>query len=154
MQGISREAVKAVEVADEVYTKFQAGVFEEAEEKLQPMYDFMAKDIVRQRKRLGGNMAIAEGVFSQSQRNFLRKAIGPDLVFIVLNLTKDCQTKRVNNRHGDSLGEEFIKLLINYAEQYEPAAMNEKNAYNISVTEGMSPKDVMEKVIEIVEKLQ
>ena len=140
--------------AEEIFEQLQAGIFDDFEEALYPMYDFMSKDIVRQRKRLGGNMAIAQAVFSRSQRDFLRKAVGADLVFIVLNLTKDCQIKRVKNRHVDSLGEEFINILVKYAEQCQPAAIDEENAYNVNITEEMTPKDVMEKIIEIVQKLQ
>ena len=70
------------------------GDFDNVEEKFMPMLDAAAKDIAKQRKRLGGDWAIALACFSRSQREMLRKALGPDLVFIVLNMTNECQRKR------------------------------------------------------------
>ena len=89
--------------------KLKQGVMDKdkMEEAYGPMYKCMADDISKQQKRLGGNWAIAQAVFSRNQRDFLRKAIGPDLVFIVLSLSKECQKKRVMARHGESIPEEF-----------------------------------------------
>ena len=30
--------------------------------------------------------------------------MGPELIFVVLNMTKDCQLERLQGRHGDSAG--------------------------------------------------
>ena len=75
------------------------GNFENMEEIMVPYLDAAAKDIVKQRKRLGGDWSIAFAVFSRSQRKLLRKLLGKDLVFIVLNMTKECQKKRLESRH-------------------------------------------------------
>ena len=105
LKGISEETIKARNTFTEFSTKIRAtGKFDGLEEGVQPILQEMSKDISKQRKRLGGNWAIAQAVFSRSQRDFLKKAIGPDLVFIVLNLTNDCQEKRLQERHGDGIG--------------------------------------------------
>ena len=96
-----------------------AGKFDSVEEALNPMYEHMANHVAMQRKRFGGSMAIAQAVFSRAQRDKLRKIIGPDLVFVVLNMTKECQSKRVKSRHGDSLPDSFLELLYKYAELCE-----------------------------------
>ena len=70
------------------------GNFDGIEEKFTPMIDASSKDIAKQRKRLGGDWAIAFACFSRSQRDMVRKALGPDLVFMVMNMTKECQRKR------------------------------------------------------------
>ena len=90
-----------MDITTEVFKQVQEKMEfnEEMIEKLQPMYDCMAKDIIAQRKRLGGNMAIAQAVNSAKQREFLRKMVGPDLVFIVLSMSKECQKGRVMARH-------------------------------------------------------
>ena len=54
-----------------------------------------------QKRRLGGNMAIANTINKCASRTQLRKLIGPDLVFIVLNLTEECLRKRILQRHGE-----------------------------------------------------
>ena len=126
---------------------------EEVEEAYGPMYECMANDISKQRKRLGGNWAIAQAVFSRSQRDFLRKAIGPDLLFIVLNLSEECQLNRVKKRHGDSVGDGMIDMLANYSKLCEPAGADEENACNITITEEMTPNDVVQEIISIVKKV-
>ena len=79
------------------------GNFENMEEIMVPYLDAAAKDIIKQRKRLGGDWSIAFAVFSRGQRKLLRKLLGKDLVFIVLNMTKECQKKRLESRHACQL---------------------------------------------------
>ena len=70
----------------------------------------MANDILKQRKRIGGDWSIAFAVFSRKQRNIIRKVLGPDVIFMVLNLTKDCIKKRLTARHGEG---DFADMLNN-----------------------------------------
>ena len=136
-----------------MFKEMMAGKFDNLEVALQPMYENMAKSVKKQKERLGGNMAIAQAVFTRSQRDSLRKLVGPDLVFIVLNMSKECQIKRVKGRHGDTLGDQFMNILIKYAELCEPAEYDEENAYNVMITDDMNRDDVLQKIIEIVQKL-
>ena len=124
------------------------------EENLNPLYDQMSKHVMIQRKRIGGDMAIAQAVFSRRQRDKIREIIGPDLIFIVLNMAKECQKKRIQGRHGDSgMLEEFMRVLVKYAEMCEPAGDDEENAFNVTISEDMSKDDVVKKVLEIVNSL-
>ena len=96
-----------------VFQELINGKLDGIENDLEPMYEEMSKHIALQRKRLGGNMAVAQAVFSRGQRERIRKMIGPDLVFIVMNLTKECQLKRIESRHGDQSewASEFMPFL-------------------------------------------
>ena len=129
---------------------------EEMNEKMSPMFHEMAVDICKQRKRLGGDWAIAQAVFSQAQRDQIRKIIGPDLIFMVLNLTKECQGKRLENRHAgdDEAGAMFADSLKRFYDLYEPAGENEENALNIDITEDMSIEDVVEVVLKTAESIK
>ena len=75
---------------------------EEMNEVFQLLLDEVAKDIFKQNKRFGGNMAVAHAVFSRTQRKALRKILGSECVFIVLNMSRDCQKKRVLARYGNT----------------------------------------------------
>ena len=128
-----------------------AGTFNESmEEKLQPLYNGMAKNIANHRQRLGCNMAVAQAIYSRKQRETLFKIVGPDLIFVVLNLTKNCIKKRLEERHGDTLNDTLMGMLMKVADMCEPAGSDEKNAYNVYITEDMTPDDVIEKIQEIV----
>ena len=124
---------------------------ERIEDGCKPFYEEMAKDLIKQRKRIGGDWAIAQAVFSRNQREFIREKVGSGLVFIVLNLTKECQLHRVKARHGDSMGDVFLNLMVKYAALCEPAGEDEENAYNITITEDMTRDDVIKKIVEIAQ---
>ena len=96
-KGIFVETIKAAETGLEAYQSIMkgSGDSDKLKEKCLPMLHEMALDIERQHKRLGGNFAIAQAVFNRSQRDQIKKDLGPDLNFVVLNLTRECQLKRV-----------------------------------------------------------
>ena len=124
------------------------GNLEEIEEKFEPILHLGANDISKQQKRIGGNWLVDFAVFSRKQRDALRKILGTDLIFIVLNLTKEYQEKRIIGRHGKA-----IDTLTKMHALYEPAGDDEENTYNVKVTEDMSPEDVVQKILEIENKL-
>ena len=144
------EAIEAAEVAQNCFRDMMQGKFDGIEAKLDPLYNHMSSHVKMQKDRIGGNMAIAQAVFSRSQRIKIRKILGPDLIFIVLNMTKECTKKRIEARHGTSIPEDFVNLLVKYAEFCEPAGEDEENTYNLTISENMSKDDVVEKVLKIV----
>ena len=76
--------------------------------------------------------------------------VGPDLLFIVLSTSKECQKKRVMARQGEKFPEKFMHLLIKTAELYEPAGAEEENAFNVVITETDSREDVLEKIVQLL----
>ena len=60
-------------------------------------------------------------------------------IFIVLNMTKECQTQRMSERHGDDVGEGWW---LDYS-KFQPAGVDEEKAYNITIEEGDSKQDVL-----------
>jgi len=152
LKGVTKETMDAMGVATETFDKIHETmeVTEEMIDSMEPMFRCMAKDIVAQRKRLGGNMAIAQAVINKKQRDNLRSWIGPDLVFIVLSLSKECQKKRVMARHGESIPEEFMTILTKFAELYEPAEAGEENAFNVIIDENDTRETVLEKILELI----
>ena len=61
--------------------------------KLLPSLLVMTREIQKHRKRLGGDWAVAQAVITRFQREAIRKKMGKDLIFIVLNMNKgntDC----------------------------------------------------------------
>ena len=147
--------VAAVEEANPLIEELTSGnVNDEVMQLLQPMYDHMAADISKQNKRLGGKMAVAQAIYSRKQREAMGKIIGPECVFVVLNMSRECQKKRIIARHGEDMHENALAFLIKMAEMYEPAGEDEENAYNIEITEDMNREDVIKKILEIVDNLE
>ena len=116
---------------------------------LHPLYKEMADDILRQKKRLGGDFAIAHAVATRTSRDFIRNHMGNDVIFIVLNLTEQCQKARLRGRHGDQLLEEST-LMTDMFKFYEAAGEDEPNAYNVTIEDGESPDDVLQNVLDLI----
>ena len=95
MQGLKEEVVKAIQIGNDCLKQVTCGNFSKEDvKKYNTFLDATATDIAKQRTRLGGDWAIAFACFSRTQREMIRKIIGPDLVFIVLNISNECQKKR------------------------------------------------------------
>ena len=94
---------------------------------------------------------MAFAVFSRKHRDAIRKILGSDVIFIVLNLSEDCTKKRLSSRHGESdAADKFTKMCLALHKVYEKAGEDEENAYNIMIEEDMNPNDVVEKVIDMI----
>ena len=127
---------------------------EEVNKVMEIVSEDMANDILKQRQRIGGDWSIAFAVFSRKQRHIIRKILGPDVIFIVLNLTVDCTKKRLTSRHGDSdIADEFTTRLLEFCKFYEKAGEDEANAFNIIIEENMNTDNVVEKVMDIIKSL-
>ena len=148
--------METIDSTSEIWNDMMAGKFDKEliEHGCKPFYDEMAKDLIKQRKRIGGDWAIAQAVFSRNQREFIREKVGSSLVFIVLNLTKECQLHRIKSRHGDSLGDAFFNTMAKYAELCEPAGEDEPNTFNINITGNMSKEDVVKEILKIANKMK
>ena len=68
--------------------------------KMKPFMQELAKDIVKYKKRLGGNFVVAQAVFNRYLRDAMKEVLGPDCIFVVLRLNKDTNAKRVEERHA------------------------------------------------------
>ena len=73
-------------------------------------YKAMCDDIQNERKRIGGNWAIAHAdLCLKGVRQFVRECLGPDLLIITLNLTVSDLRKRIEHRHDN---EEVVDWLM------------------------------------------
>ena len=114
----------------------------------------MAEMASSERKRLGGDFAIAQAVPTRELRDHIKKVADPDLVFILLILPKQTVVDRLKKRHGDSpMADAITEMCVKLNEYYEPKGENEENTYDVVVSSDMSPDDVAAKIMEILEKL-
>lgn len=150
LKGLPKETAEALLYSVAGMTKmFETGDFEGFGEVTKPLYKFMADDIARQQKRLGGTFAVAHAVARRESRDYIRSLMGPDLVFIVLDTTLECMRERLSARHGGSFDDE------KFAEAkkiYEVAGSDEENAYNVTIEKGMDKQDVLKAVLEVISK--
>ena len=65
-------------------------------------------------------------------------------------MTAETNHKRLVGRHGDG-AEEFNKVFDSMTKMYESAGQDEENAFDLHITEDMTPDDVAQKVLDILE---
>merc|ERR1711974_499630 len=151
LKGIPRDYVDAITTTMTEFEKLSQGRMDEINWDLtKPFYTNIAKDIATQKKRVGGDFAIAQAITSREMRDHIRLTL-PDCIFITLTLTKENQKKRVQARHGDDCGP-ILDMFERIFQFYEGPGEGEKNVYDIDVTEDMTPDDVMTAVLEILDK--
>jgi len=150
LKGVSREDFEILTGTAKFFEAMHKGEVDGFDEAMQPLLKLMSREIIKQKKRLGGDFAVAHAVVSRRSRDLCRSLLGPDAVFIVLNLTKSCVRKRLQARHGegDENADKFTEVLHKMYDLYEPAGEDEEGAHNITITEDMSTDDVMKLVLE------
>jgi len=161
LKGLDEITIKAIEARNEMTAQFmpEEGTKnknlnpQELDRLLKIVADATCIDINRQRVRLGGDWTVAFAVFSKAQRDVIRKALGNDVVFIILHLSEECTKKRLIDRHGEAANDGSMEdMLGDFVKLYESAEEGEENAHNIMITEDMSPEDVTKKVLDILKK--
>ena len=78
----------------------------------------------------------------------------PDCIFIILSMTKESQMKRLLSRHGEDESVKGVVKFLYDIHKYFPEIIpeeSEENTYNIDITEDMTPRDVMNIVLEILD---
>jgi len=118
-------------------------------EKLEGLFRELCADICKERKRLGGDWAIAFAVPTRHYRDLMKKILGPDVIFVVLNMSKEGQEERIRQRHGEDAGATGESLMKMNA-FYEPATEDEDQAIDVLVTNDMSREDVVKKILSMI----
>ena len=141
----------------EASKKFQAietQIFNDGFEKhagiLKEFFAMVAKDVAKQKCRIGGNFAVAHAVPFREIRDEIRTII-PNCIFIVLTVNYDCQTKRLIKRHGENA--KMIEFLMKIHKSYKSPDVGEPNTFEIVIDEEMTENDVFDKVMEVLNSL-
>merc|ERR1719232_2286297 len=91
-------------------------------------YDALALDIASEKKRIGGDWAVASVLLTRAVRDHLRKILGPDLTIVNLKMSSADRRARVLKRHqGD----------VNSADMMDHAEEDEPNTIVVNVTSSM-----------------
>jgi len=118
-------------------------------EAIKAFYEAMATDVRNEKERIGGTFAIAHLVLTRENRDFVRNILGSDVVFVLLNMSKENMRKRLHVRHH---GEETaIRLMETMASLFEPAQEDEVNTFDVVVNADMTREEV---VAEIKKKIK
>ena len=65
-------------------------------------YAAMAEDVGSEKKRIGGDFAVAHVIMLKEIRDKMREWLGPDLIFVHLEMSQEDRRARVMDRHQGS----------------------------------------------------
>ena len=153
-QGITQENEDRVQDVNEFYVKMSEKQ-ELDEEQGGRAYKYMSECVSYERRRIGGDWAVAQAVPTRLLRDVIRKNLGNDkVVFILIGLDTEATRKRLNKRHGESEeGLAMTDFCMKVNSFYELKAADEENTYDVIVRNEMTPNDVVQKMIEIINEL-
>jgi len=114
-------------------------------------YRHMAKDIASEKKRIGGDFAIAHVLLTAEVRAAIRECLGADLVIIMLTMSSADRRERVLARHGDDV--DAADLMDHFENLMEGIQENEPNTIELKVDSTMTKDEVVAKIFEKIEKL-
>ena len=126
-------------------------------ENVKPFFQSLAENIVKHKKRLGGNFAVAQAVPTRNFRDVVKKVFGPQGIFVTIRLSKDTNVKRVEARHAggdEEMKKSVIEFLNGIYDQYEDAQPGEENCVTVHVEPEDSREDVMNKILKLVEEYE
>ena len=90
---------------------------------------------------------------NRRSRDLCRRILGQDVVFIVLNLTKNCVEKRLEVRSGGGENsKKSVEIGSKMYDLYEAAGEDEEGAHNITITEDMSTDEVLKLILHKIGK--
>ena len=112
------------------------------------VYRSMAENIKSEKARIGGDWVVAQAVASKVLRDEIRKVLGPELIFVFLDVRKDTLSRRLKQRYGDnsSLFDTVFKL----SNMYDGASPEESNSITITVDDTTTVEDVIKCIMQKV----
>merc|ERR1719347_1124165 len=121
-------------------------------ELMRTYYAAMAEDIGSEKKRIGGDWAIAHVILTREIRDKMREWLGPDLIFVHLEMSTEDRRARVLGRHQGHT--DAADLMDVVSKQMEPIEAEEPNTILLKVTKDMSKDDVLAEVLRRVEEIK
>lgn len=150
MKDVPTEVGNAMECVSPVFTEFMVGNFNNAD-KLEPLYRCIAKDIKKRKAKMGLNWAVAQGCPTRYLRDAIKEE-NPEVIFIILLVSPELQVKRIKERTGGKdAPQAVIDMLGKIFEVFKPADDDEEKAFNLEITENMTPEDVGNKILELIQ---
>ena len=109
-------------------------------------YNLMSKDILKERERVGGDWIVTYAVAKRADRDVIRKVLGEDLIFVVLDISLELVIERLEGR---GQGEEEIAQVYKY---YEPAQEDEPNTISFEIKRGVTREENAQAVFDLITK--
>jgi len=144
------ERVKAIEGFGQQFNAVIGDFSQVNVEDIGNFFFSLYDDIITERKRLGGNWVVAFAIPDIASRDILRSLLGPELVFVVLELSPELQASRLEGRHEDD--KETAEQLEEIFKVYQPAEAGERAAISFRQSENTTIEENAKEVLLLVDQ--
>ena len=121
-------------------------------EMFRKYYQVLAGDIKEEKKRIGGDWAIAHVLLTRELRDNMREWLGKDLVIVILTMSSEDRRERILLRHEGST--EAADMMDTFERIMEPVGENEPNTIEVKVNSAMTREEVVATISEEVKRLK
>ena len=112
----------------------------------------MAGDISRERKRVGGDWAVAHVLLTRELRDRMRGWLGQELIIVVLTMSSADRRERILQRHEGST--EAADMMDTFERLMEPVGEDEPNTIEVKVKSSMTREMVVAIIEEEIKQLE
>jgi len=113
-------------------------------------YSSLAMDISKEKKRIGGDWAVASVLMTKDVRQHLQKIFGSDLIIVSLTMSNNDRRARVLKRHqGDTT---TANRMDKFEKAIEPIDDDEPNIIVVDITSSMTRDEVVDLVRKCIQK--
>ena len=146
VRGLSSEDLSTFPAVEKLYIKDLSKGDLSKQEVIIPFLKLLSKDIVSEKKKIGGNWLVTFPVPTRKMRDVIKKEC--NATFINLTVSEDTQRTRLSRRHAkEEDGTKKVDWLTSMYNSFEPVQADEKDAYELVILPGMGKDSVAEKVL-------
>ena len=107
-------------------------------------FTLMAENILKERNRVGGDWIAVYAMPKRADRDIMRKVLGDDLTFVVLDISLDLVNERLSGRgNGEThLAKQHYK--------FEPAQDDEPNTIGFEIKKGVTREENAKQIYDLL----
>ena len=118
------------------------------------LYREMARFILKEKKRIGGDWVVAQAVPTRQMRDAIKEVLGDQCTFLTLCLSEEANAQRVEERFSGAkskAAEDMKKMCIKMYRLFESVEVNESHAFNLIVEPDMDISQVTETILKVTQ---
>ena len=147
VRGLSKEDLETFPAMEKLYAEDLPKGDISNQETVFPFFKAFSKDIASEKKKIGGDWAVAFAAPTRKIRDVIKEEC--NAIFVVLTVSGETQKQRVSGRHAED-DPRVSEWLTSMQKGFEPVQPDEKDAYELIITPEMGKDDIALKVLDLI----
>ena len=147
VRGLSKEDLETFPAMEKLYAEDLPKGDISNQETVFPFFKAFSKDIASEKKKIGGDWAVAFAAPTRKIRDVIKEEC--NAIFVVLTVSGETQKQRVSGRHAED-DPRVSEWLTSMQKGFEPVQPDEKDAFELIITPEMGKDDIALKVLDLI----